>query len=365
MRHLLVVLLIFLGLARAVAIDYRPAEAPNVDLVVFYGEGCPHCVTLRQFLQSIAPKYPALRFREYEVYFDSGNAQLFERIARGYHSRIEGVPTLFLGDRTLFGFSADMEPELERMITQCLEQQCASPLRRQADLASQTLTLPAIVLGAAVDAINPCEFAVLIILMATIFAAAGRRRALHVGLAFSLAVFISYYLMGLGLFSAIQAAGVVRGLQVAAALLAIVIGLFNLKDYFWYGKGFLMEVPLNWRPTLKSMIQGVTSVPGAFLIGFAVSLFLLPCTSGPYIVIVGLLASVATRTDAMLSLLLYNAIFIAPMVAITVGVYFGLTTAEGAEEWRLRNLKLLHLITGTTMLLLGIAVLALLRAGYL
>ncbi len=126
-----------------------------------------------------------------------------------------------------------------------------------------------------------------------------------------------------------------------------------------------MEVSLNWRPALKRIIQRVTSVPGAFFVGFVVSLFLLPCTSGPYIVILGLLASTTTRTSALAWLLLYNAIFITPMLAITGAVYFGLTTAEGAEEWRTRHLKLLHLIAGTIILSLGIAILLLLIGGYL
>jgi cytochrome c biogenesis protein CcdA len=102
----------------------------------------------------------------------------------------------------------------------------------------------------------------------------------------------------------------------------------------------------------------VTSVPGAFLTGFLVSLFLLPCTSGPYIVIIGLLGKTATRAGAMYWLLLYNAIFVLPMIAITSAVYFGITTADRAEAWRSRHLRVLHLIAGTIILLLGATMLA-------
>ena len=138
------------------------------------------------------------------------------------------------------------------------------------------------------------------------------------------------------------------------AALAILIGLFNLKDYLWYGKWFTMEVPLSWRPALQKLIKGVTSVPGAFLIGFVVSLFLLPCTSGPYIVILGLLAKAAARNYAISLLLLYNFIFVLPMLLITLAIYFGFTTTEKAEEWRQKRLKVLHLIAGIIILLLGI-----------
>lgn len=116
------------------------------------------------------------------------------------------------------------------------------------------MTLPAVLSGAAVDAINPCAFAVLIILITAVLGAGGRQRALYAGLAFSLSIFVSYYLMGLGLYSAVEAAGITQGLYLAVAVLAILIGLLNLKDYPWYGKWFVMEVPLSWRPKLKRLI---------------------------------------------------------------------------------------------------------------
>jgi cytochrome c biogenesis protein CcdA/glutaredoxin len=337
----------------------------QVDIIFFYGSGCPHCAKMREFLQATQEKQPQLKVREYEVYSSSENARLLERMADAYRTQVKGVPTTFLGGNVIFGFADEMRPQIEQQISQCIEQHCPSPLDRLSQSArTQPLTLPAVLLGAAVDAINPCEFAVLIILITSVLSASGRKRALWAGLAFSASIFVSYYMMGIGLYSAVEAAGITRGIYIAVSALAIVTGLFNLKDYFWYGKWFVMEVPLSWRPKLRQIIQGVTSVPGAFLIGFVVSLFLLPCTSGPYIVILGLLAETETRTSAMLWLLLYNIVFIAPMVGITLALYFGLTTVEKAEEWRTKNLETLHLVAGAIILLLGIGMLASLWLGY-
>lgn len=154
-----------------------------------------------------------------------------------------------------------------------------------------------------------------------------------------------------------------RAIFIAVALLAVVVAPFNLKDYLWYGRWFAMEVPQSWRPALKKLLQGVTSVPGAFLVGFVVSLFLLPCTSGPYIVVLGLLAKSSTQAQAALWLLLYNAIFVLPMIAITGAVYLGWTTAEALEQWRTRSLRVLHLVAGVVLLLLGLGLLASLKFG--
>ena len=81
---------------------------------------------------------------------------------------------------------------------------------------------------------------------------------------------------------------------------------------------------MSWRPKLQGLIKSVTSPLGAFLIGFLVSLFLLPCTSGPYIVILGMLAERAQRVQAIMYLILYNAIFVSPMILISWLVYKGL-----------------------------------------
>ncbi len=262
---------------------------------------------------------------------------------------------------------------MEEEIKHCIEENCKSPSKHEKSSETlsvkaessplenpektqlkKTITVPAVLSAAAVDAINPCAFAVLIILLTTILATKSKNRALFAGLAFSVSIYVSYLLMGAGLYSAINAAGISHRFYAIVAVLAILIGLFNLKDYFWYGKWFIMEVPLSWRPRLKALIKSVTSVPGAFLIGFAVSLFLLPCSSGPYIVILGLLAKTTTRNSAFLLLLLYNLVFILPMLMITVAIYLGFTTTEKAEKWRLSKLKHLHLIAGIILILLGI-----------
>ncbi|MCK5039913.1 MAG: hypothetical protein KAR87_03020 [Candidatus Aenigmarchaeota archaeon] len=228
------------------------------------------------------------------------------------------------------------------------------------------LTIPAVIGAAIVDAINPCAFAVLIILIATILGKEyDRKKALLSGFAFSASIYISYFLMGMGLFRAIQISGLSNKFYFVISVLAIIIGLLNVKDYFWYGKGLLMEVPLSWRPRMKKLINSATTPTGAFFIGFAVSLFLLPCTSGPYIVILGLLAASETQFSGMLYLLFYNLIFVSPMIAITLIVYKGLSTTEDLENLRQKKLKHLHLAAGIIMILLGLGMLLAMHLGML
>jgi cytochrome c biogenesis protein CcdA len=54
-------------------------------------------------------------------------------------------------------------------------------------------------------------------------------------------------------------------------------------------------------------------------------------------------------------LLLYDIIIILPMIAITLVIYFGFTTIDAVYGWREKNLRLLHLIAGIILVLIGIA----------
>jgi len=360
----------------------------EVDIYVFHGQGCPHCAQLLKFLDSIKDNYPSLNIVETEVYFDNEGRELFAKMCEAYGTEIQGVPTLFIDDKVIVGFSESLSRSLIQEIDFCIENGCESPILKLEDSSKlnetrvevgdsspsedpkktenvKKLTIPVVISAAAIDAINPCAFAVLILLLTTILASGFRKRALLAGLAFTISIYISYFLMGLGLYSAIQASGLSHGFFKVVAILAILLGLFNLKDYLWYGKWFIMEVPLSWRPKMKTLLKGITSVPGAFLIGFVISLFLLPCTSGPYIVILGMLAKVTTKNYAIFLLLIYNLIFVLPMLLITSGIYFGFTTTEKAEEWRQSKLKHLHLIAGIIILLLGIAMLIGLKFGWI
>ena len=240
-----------------------------------------------------------------------------------------------------------------------------SPALAQNETCAPVLSLNpttfAVVSAAAVDSINPCALAILILLMASMLIAEEEKRknALLTGLSFIAAIFLAYFLIGFSIFNIIRNCTIpFAGLfYKIVGSLAIIVGLFNIKDYFWYGKVLLMEVPISWRPKMKSLIRRITNPIGAFIIGLLVSLFLLPCTSGPYVVIIGMLAAKKlAATKAISFLILHNVIFILPMVILALFIHFGLS-AEKAEAWRKQKIRVLHLIAGLILVGLGIAIL--------
>jgi len=179
------------------------------------------------------------------------------------------------------------------------------------------------------------------------------------GLSFSLAVFIMYLIYGLFIIKSFQ---LVQGITWVRPFLykglggvAVILGALQIKDFFAYKVGsFGTEMPVSWRPKVKTLIAKVTSPAGAFVVGLMVTLFLLPCTIGPYIILGGLL-SVMDIIKTLPTLLLYNVIFISPMLLITLVVYMGLSRVEDVQDWKDKNIRYLHLIAGLLILGLGVA----------
>ena len=211
------------------------------------------------------------------------------------------------------------------------------------------------------DSINPCEFAIMFILLQTVLRnQKSRGRVILVGLSFILSIFLSYFLMWLWLYTALTSISwATETLKIIAWILWIVIWLANLKDYFWYWKYFKMEVPNSWRPKMRKIIKWITSPIWAFWIWILISLFLLPCTSWQYITIIGLLSSESEQINLWwyIYLLVYNIIFIIPMFIIMYLVAFGVKDIAELKEMKELNVEKMHLVTWIIMLALWIYVL--------
>jgi cytochrome c biogenesis protein CcdA len=273
--------------------------------------------------------------------------------------QLRGEPTPFP--------SPEADAALREAVAKAVAEKAMSPLDRLA--LRESLTLGAVVGGAALDSINPCDFAVLILLLGTLLVVGKRTKVIWAGLAFATGIFVAYYLVGFLLYSILGITVGTRSFRepfiYVVSSLAILVGLWEMKDLLWYGKWFSIEVPDRWKPSVQKLTSSVISIPGAFLVGLIDSLFLAPCTSGPYIVILTLLSQTATQVQGALWLLLYNFIFILPMIGITLLVHFGLTTTARAERWRQARLGWLHFATGLVMVFLGVGMMIGLRLGYI
>ena len=214
------------------------------------------------------------------------------------------------------------------------------------------------------DSVNPCAIAVLTMVLVAIMSQNPdkRKKILFGGIAFVTSVFIAYLFYGLIIIQFFKTfANFMRGnstyIYDGLAIIAMIIGGLNIKDFFFYKPGSLVtEMPLFIRPTAKKVIDNITSPKGAFIIGFLVSIFLLPCTMGPYIVASGLLAKLGIL-KAIPWLFYYNTLFIFPMIIIVGLVYYGFAKVNEVSGWKENNIRYLHLIAGGLLFSVGFALL--------
>ena len=341
------------------SISRASAEHDKICIYYFYGQNCPHCARTEPLINQLAEKYNQIDIKSFEVYFDNENQNLFNDFNVRYGIKQVGIPTIFIGDMALVGEKAIKE-HLEENINYFLENPTICPTEYNKVESTQheispskktELTAPVIVTAALVDSINPCAFAVLIFLLVYLTSLGAKRRILKVGLTFIFTVFVVYFLSGLGLFKVIQTTGMTRTVYTLAAVIAIIAGLINVKDFFWYGKGLTLAIPKAGKPLIKKYIQKST-IPAAIILGILVSLFELPCTGGVYLAILGLLSSKMTMREGIPYLLLYNLIFILPLIVLLLIVYRGISP-EKIEKWRVEKRKWMKLVMSLVMIALG------------
>jgi cytochrome c biogenesis protein CcdA len=334
----------------------------------FYSKPCPFCTTEIAFLDQLESKYSDLEIKRFDV-AEENNTELFIKMCEAYETVLRELPMTFIGEILFIGYDNDKTSGkvIETTIINCIENGCINPIEKiemRTSGGEKEISLVQIITLAVVDAINPCELAILVFLITAILTRfpEKKRKALESGLVLSVAIFIVYFFLGLLIISGFKfVANFLRinesWIYQALAIISIIFGLLNIKDSIWYGGGgFVMEVPMSWRPRLKKIIEGTNSVGMAFIVGLIASFFLTPCTGGPYFVAVGILSRV-DLIKATPYLFLYLCIFISPMIFITLFFYFGFMVVEDISGWRKKNIKKFHLAAGLLLCAFGVVML--------
>lgn len=333
-------------------VDYDPQK---IDIIYFYGESCPHCRNIEGLIKEIEEKYQdKIVLHRLEA---SENQDLFFEYIEAYGAPFEKVftPIVFIDDQALLG-EYEVRDNLENYIKICIEKsgKCLLKLEKEKEpsLKKQlSLSLPLIITTAFIDSINPCAIGVLLFLIALLFGLKeSRKKIIKMGLVYILAVFITYYLAGLGLRTFFVHLGISKFIIWAGAFLLVVLGIQDIRAFL------KKEAPACKVSKRRDGIINRFFMKGAFLSvfvgGILVSLFELPCTGAVYLAILGLMAKEGRTLLGNLYLLLYNVIFVLPLLVILVLGAFGFS-AEILEKLKPENQKRLRLITGIAMILIA------------
>lgn len=228
-------------------------------------------------------------------------------------------------------------------------------------MVSATLpTLGAVIITAAVDSINPCAIGVALLLVATLVKQDRKSDILKVGFIYIFFVFLTYFLAGIGILFALTSIPVqiANYVTVFVALIVISGGLLEVKDFYWYGKGSSLMIPERYSEKIAEGMEDITT-PAAVLLGIFVAAVELPCTGGPYLAILTIIeqtlmqGAVGVPLVAIGLMIVYNLIFVAPLIAIVLFSYFGSKKVSEMKKWKHMNKAKMRMSAGLLMIYLG------------
>lgn len=214
---------------------------------------------------------------------------------------------------------------------------------------------PLIVSSAVIDSINPCAFSILLLTIAFLFSV-GKLRAkiLSIGVFYIAGIFLVYLLIGLGILQTLHLFNTPHFMAKIGASLLIVLGLINIINEFFPAFPIKLKIPSVAHRKMAQLIE-VGSLPTAFFLGALVGLCEFPCTGGPYLMALGLLHDKATYLKGVGYLLIYNLIFVLPLIIILI-LASNKNILAKIQTWHQREKFAMRFWGGVAMVALGIII---------
>jgi len=348
------------GTPAEVLIQQISASKEPISSAFFYNTHCGACHEARAYLTELAEVHPEIYPASYDLFNNTTNSELFNEAKQAYNQKFISYPVVFIGPVVLEGNDA-ISTYYEALALAAEKKKNNSLFGFLDELSGPSASsafeigLPLILGAGLLDGINPCAFAVLVFLLTYLLSLNNRRRVLLTGLVYTAAVFIFYFLSGVGLFTVVQTTGMVSGFSLIAGIIALIFAVIMIKDAIVPGKGLSLAIPESRKETINRYVEK-SSIPAAFILGILVGMFELPCTGGIYLSIISMISLKTNLAGGLWYLFVYNLAFIFPLLVIIGLIYWGIPP-ERVNEWRLDQRRILRLIIGLIMLVFAIMIL--------
>ena len=365
---------------------------PTVRLYYFFSPTCPHCQAAAPFIDELAARSPWLEVQKFAVKDHRANARFYYETALALGTQALSVPGFVFCRQVLIGYDsaqstgAELATALEKCHTQRLANPnpaepatgadaAGAPATEAGDPAGTTVHLPFVgavdakafslpvltLVLAGMDAFNPCAFFVLLFLLSLLVHAKSRTRMAIVGGTFVLFSGLVYFVFMAAWLNVFLIAGELRVITVIAGLVALLVAVLNIKDYFWFKAGPSLSIPESAKPGLfKRMREIVASgslgpmLASTVLLAVVANSYELLCTAGFPMVYTRVLTLAELETWQYYAwLAVYNVIYVIPLLAIVI-VF---VRTMGARKLSEAEGRILKLISGFMMLGFGLLLL--------
>lgn len=348
----------------------------TINILYFYQYGCYHCEVVEYFLNDMRNRYPQINITELEVRSNQKNRDLMLWYANKT-GKSSGTPFIIISNNTLVGeqeIRQNIEPLIKECATGSAECPCIHIPLNESHSASEfkiggVFTLMSITSAGFADGINPCAFAVLIFFISYLHAVGrSKKTIIAAGASYVIAVFLTYLGLGLGILTIIRSLRIQGFIQIPVALFTLAMGLISLYDAYTTRKDpkdMMLKMPSRLRKIVDSVIRKEVKSEKLILVsiflGILVASFELPCTGEMYLPILSMLSHEGVVV-ALPLLILYNIMFILPLIGVFALVYEG-TNSQKVAQFVRDHTFLMKVIVGVALIALGLYLLDLNRAA--
>ena len=323
-----------------------------VKIIIFGSSGCGICKRIEFEIIPGYEKKLGIKADVEQLQLDNPvNYEKLMGIEKRLNKPLTRIPAMYAGGN-IYGGKDEILSNIERVLKECGNEQGERPdtgstvssSPATAVSVAQKLKVIPIILAGLVDSINPCAFATIVFFLSymSLVLKKTRSEVFFAGLIFIIGVFVTYFLIGVGIFKAVLG---ITSILKYSKILYLVIGIFLilLAARHFYESAVLKrtgsmdddEVRLklpDWiRKSIEKLITEFTGLrfilPFVFLLAVIITLLELVCTGQVYLPAIIYLTSLAKyRLQAYLYLVLYCFLFVVPLIVIFAMYYFGLTT---------------------------------------
>lgn len=322
----------------------------NASIVVeyFYHPDCRPCIPKTKLVRNVFPEYGAsLKVEWRDMRFDEAN----ERFIAYELSRRPAIVFNHDPETAVYNITEErLRIDIEYYIATSANLTDAG-LDSFPDGIMPDLTLPLVLVSGLIDGINPCAFSLLIFFLSFLFnLKRSRANVLGMGLTYILGIFVGYLALGLGLLRTISIPGVMHPFALLSIFLLVLMGVFQIREAISFGPP-LFKLPGVAVQSIQRLVKRST-MPFALLLGIFVSICEFPCSGGVYVGILVLLASSPHFVNGLFYLLLYNLMFVVPLLAILI-VASSTDALLKMDRWRVMSRRNLKLMSGVFLIILA------------
>ncbi len=332
------------------ALTYNFTQTRNIVTVeYFYIPGCQKCEKATPVVENVISSYGGM------VNFLKYNANEEGReLAIKY--QIPGVPSVVINrDKERLISYENYGGDIAKLTTLLKEAIDKAPApATNVSTGKIVLSVPSVLVVGFLAGFNPCLLAILAFIASVTLATTGRRRnALLIVLMFSLGIFVTYLVVGIGILRVLEQSPLLQDTirNFLVALIGI-LGLWHVYDAYNLRKntGSSFYTPKAFIRLTESVTKKV-SLPASFFMGALFSLIKAPCVGAVYFVILDMVRK--GEGAGLLYLAAYNLGVVLPVLVLGVAIAFGLNP-EKVERFRKERRAAMRLVTGATLIIIAV-----------